>query len=72
MSTTPTLETLHASMQGHIEDVLRMLADIQSNLEAQQATLGCLRRVLEARNARAVARSAEQAGNSHAVPFPAA
>lgn len=49
MSTTPTLETLHASMQGHIEDVLRMCADIQANLEAQQATLHRLRRALEAR-----------------------
>ena len=72
MSTTPTLETLHASMQGHTEDILRMCADIQANLEAQQAMLGRLRRVLEARNVRAVARSAEQAGNSHAVQFPAA
>jgi hypothetical protein len=49
MSTTPTLETLHASMQGHIEDVLRMCADIQENLEAQQAMLDRLRRTLEAR-----------------------
>ena len=72
MTTTPTLETLCASMQGHTEDILRMCADIQANLEAQQAMLGRLRRVLEARNVRAVARSAEQAGNSHAVPFPPA
>jgi hypothetical protein len=49
MSTTPTLETLHASMQSHIDDVLRMCADIQANLEAQQAMLGRLRRALEAR-----------------------
>ena len=72
MSTTPTLETLHARMQDHIDDVLRMCADIQANLEEQQAMLARLRRVLEARNARAVARCAEQAGNSHAVQFPAA
>ena len=44
MSTTPTLETLHASMQGHTEDVLRMCADIQANLEAQQVLLRRLRR----------------------------
>ena len=49
MSTTPTLETLHASMQGHIEDVLRMCADIQANLDAQQVLLHRLRRALEAR-----------------------
>ena len=69
---TPTLETLYARMQGHTEDVLRMCADIQANLEAQQVLLRRLRRVLEARNVRAVARSAEQAGDSHAVDFPAA
>ena len=46
---TPTLETLHARMQGHTEDVLRMCADIQSNLEAQQVLLHRLRRALEAR-----------------------
>ena len=72
MSTTPALETLYASMQGHTEDVLRMCADIQANLEAQQVLLRRLHRALEARNVRAVARSAEQAGNSHAVQFPAA
>ena len=71
MSTTPPLETLHARMQGHTEDVLRMCADIQANLEAQQVLLGRLRRALEVRNVRAVARSAEQAGNSHAVHVPA-
>ena len=59
MSATPTLETLHARMQGHTEDVLRMCADIQANLEAQQVLLGRLRRALEVRNVRAVARSAE-------------
>jgi len=48
MSTTPTLETLHARMQGHTEDVLRMCADIQANLEAQQVLLHRLRRALEA------------------------
>jgi len=47
MSTTPTLETLHARMQGHTEDVLRMCADIQANLEAQQVLLQRLRRALE-------------------------
>ena len=49
MSTTPTLEVLHASVQAHTEDILRMCADIQAHLEAQQAMLGRLRRVLEAR-----------------------
>ena len=49
MSTTPTLETLYASMQGHTEDVLRMCADIQANLEAQQVLLRRLRRALEVR-----------------------
>jgi len=68
---TPTLETLHARMQGHLEDILHMCADIQANLDAQQVLLHRLRRVLEARHVRAVARSAEQAGNSHAVHVPA-
>ena len=72
MCTTPTLETLYARMQGHTEDILRMCADIQANLEAQQATLRRLRRALEARHVRAVACSAEQAGNSRGVSFPAA
>jgi hypothetical protein len=49
MSATPTLETLHAAMQAQVEDVLRMCADIEANLEAQQALLGRMRRVLEAR-----------------------
>jgi len=49
MSTTPALETLYASMQGHTEDVLRMCADIQANLEAQQVLLHRLRRALEVR-----------------------
>ena len=52
MSATPTLETLYASFQGHTEDVLRMCADIQANLEAQQAMLGRLRGVLEGRGVR--------------------
>jgi hypothetical protein len=55
MSATPTLETLHARMQGHTEDILRMCADIQENLEVQQALLHRLRRALEVRG----------------VPFPA-
>ena len=46
---TPTLETLHAGMQGHTEDVLRMCADIQANLDAQQVLLHRLRRALEVR-----------------------
>ena len=55
MSATPTLETLHARMQGHLEDILRMADDIQANLEAQQVLLHRLRRALEVRG----------------VPFPA-
>ncbi len=52
MSTTPTLEAAQAEFTLRNDDVLRMCADIQANLEAQQAMLGRLRRVLEGRGVR--------------------
>jgi len=39
MSTTTTLEAVQAEFTLRIDDVLRMCADIQSNLEAQNAML---------------------------------
>ena len=47
MSTTPTLEAVQAEFTLRIDDVLRMCADIESNLAAQQALLARLRRILE-------------------------
>jgi hypothetical protein len=72
MSTTPTLDSLQASMQARTDEVLRMCADIQANLEAQHAMLYRLRGIVESRDVRAVAHRAERAGNSHAVRVPAA
>ena len=48
MSTTPTLEAVQAEFTLRIDDVLRMCADIQSNLEAQHAMLRRLQAHLEA------------------------
>ena len=52
MSTTPTLEAVQAEFTLRIDDVLRMCADIQANLEAQQVMLTRLRSVLEHDHAR--------------------
>jgi hypothetical protein len=49
MSTPPTLAAVQAEFTLRIDDVLRMCADIQAHLEAQQAMLGRLRSVLESR-----------------------
>ena len=48
MSTTPTLEAAQAEFTLRIDDVLRMCADIQSNLEAQHAMLRRIQAHLEA------------------------
>ena len=48
MSTPPTLEAAQAEFTLRIDDVLRMCADIQANLEAQHAALRRIQAHLEA------------------------
>jgi hypothetical protein len=48
MSDTLTLEAVQAEFTLRIDDVLRMCADIQSNLEAQQTALRRIQAHLEA------------------------
>ena len=52
MSTTPAFDAVHAALHAMSEDILRMCADIESNLADQQAMLARLRRVLESHGVR--------------------